>query len=152
MDLNLNAFAVQGIEVQKGIMKWQSKNASLKDAPEAPCGLAMANFHGLLLFHCRNFTYHSFWEGKPIPSLHEYEIEKHVDAILEHTERVLRSSGIPGVLLLFPLRMAGAGVFETSKKRKILKLLDRIYQTGFVVADIIRIDLEDLWRHRALQS
>lgn len=133
-------------------MKWSSQNASLTDISEAPHGLAMANFHGLLLFHCKNFTYHSFWREKPIPFLHECEIEKHVDAILEQCDRVLLSSGIPGVLLLFPLRMAGANVFETSKKRKILTLLDRIYQTGFVVADIIRIDLENLWRYQALQS
>ncbi|KAJ5559990.1 hypothetical protein N7513_002389 [Penicillium frequentans] len=152
VDVTLDALAVQGIDIQKEIMKWPSQNASLTDISEAPHRLAMANFHGLLLFHCRNFTYHSLWREKPIPSIHEYEIEKHVDAILEQSDRVLRSSGIPGVLLLFPLRMAGANVFEDSKKRRILKLLDRIYQTGFVVADVIRTDLEDIWRYQALQS
>ncbi|KAJ5813990.1 uncharacterized protein N7503_000740 [Penicillium pulvis] len=152
VDSTLDALAVQGTEIKKEIMKWQSQNASLTGVSEAPYGLAMANFHGLLLFHCRNFTFHSFWGGKPIPSLHEHEIETHVEAILEQSDRVLRSSGIPGVLLLFPLRMAGANVYENSKKRRILKLLDRIYQTGFVVADVIRTDLEDIWRYQALQS
>lgn len=152
VDLTLDALGIEGIEIQEEIMKWQSKNASLTDVSDAPCGLAMANFHGLLLFHCRNFTFHSFWREKPIPSLQDNEIEKHVDAILEHTDRVLRSSAIPAVLLLFPLRMAGANVIQNCKKRKILKLLERIYQTGFVVAAIIRTDLEDLWRDQALQS
>ncbi|KAJ5656003.1 hypothetical protein N7507_007953 [Penicillium longicatenatum] len=152
VDLTLDALAAQGIEIQKEIMQWESKNEPLTDITEAPCGLAMANFHGLLLFHCKNFTYHSFWRESLIPSLQEYEIEKHVDAILERSDRLLRSSGIPGVLLLFPLRMAGANVSEDSKKRKILKLLDRIYRMGFVVADIIRIDLEDIWRYQALQG
>lgn len=148
----MDALAVQGIEIQNEIVKWQSKNAPLSDVSDPPSGLAMANCHGLLLFHCRNFTFHSFWRERPVPSLHQYKIEEHVDAILEQTDRVLRSSGIPGVLLLFPLRMAGANVFEDSKKRKIVKLLDRIYQTGFIVADIIRTDLEDLWRDQRLKS
>ena len=121
--------------------------ASNPDFSDPHTGLAIANCHALILFHCRNFTFHSCWRNKPIPSLHRFETQEHVDAILELSDKTLRSSEIPGALLLFPLRNAGANVLEYHKQREIINLLDRIFQMGFVVAQIIKADLEEFWHH-----
>lgn len=83
-----------------------------------------------------------------MPRLEAGETDAHVEAVLRACEAVQRSN-IPGALLLFPLRMAGANTADADadRKERILKLLGRVHAQGFVVADRITVDLHDFWQH-----
>jgi hypothetical protein len=63
-------------------------------------------------------------------------------------EEMLTSSFVPGVMLLFPLRVVGSLLDEARARQRLERQLDSIYWKGYVVADRIKIDLKDLWTFR----
>lgn len=144
-DPAIDALARQGIQIQDTIRSWHDTNAPLLDYSDVYDRLAVANYHALELFHCKNYTYASCWNGKLVPSLGQSEINAHVASILSSSENIIASAIIPGVLLLFPLRMAGANAFDTQQRTKTGTLLDQIYRSGFIVSDRIKSDVQDLW-------
>lgn len=109
--------------------------------------IARASSHGLMLFLCRNFTYYSCWEWQQIPSLDLDDTKKHVASIIALSELAVDERGVSVVSLLFPLRMAGSHTNCMLQRQKVLYLLSRIYQMGLVVADRLRIDLQEYWAY-----
>lgn len=73
------------------------------------------------------------------------EIDGCVAAITFLCEKILQSSNIPGAILLFPLRMAGAHSKFEWQRDKVRNLLNQIHKSGFVVAERIQIDLFEFW-------
>lgn len=67
-------------------------------------------------------------------------------------QELLESSGIPGVMLLFPLRVVGSLLNQLDTRTRLVRQLDAIYWKGYVVADRVKIDLEDLWEFMRVQS
>lgn len=110
--------------------------------------LAMSKYHALQLFLSRNYTFYACWEGQDIPSLAAHEIEAHIIAVVNLSKQILEHYNIPGVLLLFPLRMAGANTSQSLQKDEIVRLLDRIAQKGLAVSERIKRDLQDLWEYQ----
>ena len=123
-----------------------------KQHGQAHFKLELAIFHALQLFICMNYTFYTCWDGLSIPRLTEGEIETHVSAVICYAGEILHHSGIPGLLLLFPLRIAGTNTNEPLQKDRVLRLLSRISQTGFVVSKQITVDLEDVWAYKASQT
>jgi hypothetical protein len=82
--------------------------------------------------------------GALLPTLTEDDIQAHVHCILELSQIVLERSRISAVLLLFPLRVAGARSRRTSQRETVSTLLGRI-ETTFSAAGAFRGDLERLW-------
>lgn len=113
--------------------------------------ISFAYYYALQLFHCRNFTYYSCWEPGAVPELSLHEINAYVAAITDICEKVIQASNIPGVILLFPLRMAGAHA-EIGQRNKILTFLQQIYNSGFIVAEKIKIDLCDFWAYKEMET
>lgn len=109
----------------------------------------MANCHALVLFLCKNFTYYSFWGEVEVPRLVETKITAHVDTIMDLSELILEKSSIPGVLLLFPLRMAGSNATELRQRGRVSKLLARVSQKGFIISERITVDLQELWKYES---
>lgn len=105
----------------------------------------MANCHALVLFLCKNFTYYSSWGEVEVPWLVDTKIIEHVDAIMDLSELILEESSIPGVLLLFPLRMAGSNTIDLKQRERTTKLLARVSQKGFIISERITVDLRELW-------
>lgn len=146
------AFARHGIQINERIRSWHDDIASHLNRTDPYAQLALANYHALELFHCKNFTYYSCWENRGIPSLTQSEIDTHVSSILHLSEQCLEASIIPGVTLLFPLRMAGVNAFEAEQRTKVVDILSQIHRLGFIVSDRIKIDVQELWQFLATQS
>lgn len=108
--------------------------------------LDKAFLHAMSLFHCKNFTYYSCWDRLTIPILSLDEITAHSSAALDICSSIVTEpSGISVVILLFPLRMVGVHTVDVPTRVNILKILTRIHQDGFVVADRIKADLQEYW-------
>jgi hypothetical protein len=148
----LDAISVEAIKVHDYISDWRTEIILDLDLTEPFSQLAVTSYHALQLFHCRNSTFYSCWENRTIPWLSRCEIDHHVDRILEQSERILQASNIPGVILLFPLRMAGACASEHCRRERVLEILKQIHQTGFIVSDRITIDLQELWHFESLNA
>lgn len=83
----------------------------------------------------------------PVPNLSEEEIQTHVSTILVLSGMILDNSKISPVLVLFPLRVAGARSWDQWQHDCIIELLERTEQT-FPVAAAFRMDLGALWASR----
>ena len=145
-DIRLDALAIEGLEIKDLLLNWQQQSR-LEWWQAGPFNdLAAVVHHALLLYHCRNFTYYSCWITRAVPQLHQAEVDKHVAAILDLSQRLLSDTYVPAVLLLFPLRMAGAYVSEINAQNKVLGSLREIRRKGFIVSDEIEVDLRQLWQ------
>ncbi|KAJ4026252.1 hypothetical protein NW752_001191 [Fusarium irregulare] len=148
----IDDLAQEGRVYQQRLLDWHNRALVQKQPGDGYCKLELAIFHALQLFICMNYTFYTCWDGLGIPSLAEGEIETHVSAVICYAGEILDHSGIPGLLLLFPLRMAGANTNEPLQKDSVLRLLSRISQTGFIVSKQITVDLEDVWTYKASQN
>ncbi|KAH6676752.1 hypothetical protein B0J14DRAFT_586248 [Halenospora varia] len=155
----LLGIANEGLDIQSLLFTW-SEEASLWSASE-PNGtrksssstthnsaslIAEIYYHATLIFLSGIFDYRSpFWREISTPSLPTAEIQNHVTAILTLSERALKTTSIAGVLLFFPLRVAGARVRTVAEQRAILSMLHDIENRNFVVAGAFVEDLNRLW-------
>lgn len=141
------ALAHEGVAMQHQLAHQASSIFSYASSEkDAYYLLARAFLCAMLLFHCKNFTYYSCWDHLLIPSLSPDEIITHCSAILTICgDMVKEPSGIPGVILLFPLRMVGVHVSDDWTRTEVLGILAQIRQQGFVVADRISQDLGEVW-------
>jgi hypothetical protein len=110
--------------------------------------LAQIDYHALVLFLCQAYGYYACWEGFLIPVLTRADVENHVKSILDLTEKIQAALYVPGVLLLFALRMAGVHATDKTLTRMVVERLDTIYQEGFVVSWRIKSDLKEFWESR----
>lgn len=86
--------------------------------------------------------------GLPVPNLDEQQIQKHLSDILTLTAIVLDNTTISPLLLLFPLRIAGARSSEEWQQTLVIQLLERV-ERDFAVAGAFKGDLRALWARRA---
>lgn len=141
----ITALAYEGTELDCKISNWCNSVSLQPDSADPFAQIALAKYHAIRLFHCRNFTYYTCWHPGTIPQLDQMEIDGCVAAITYLCEKVLQSSNIPGAILLFPLRMAGAHSHFEWQRDEVRNLLNQIHKSGFVVAKRIQIDLLEFW-------
>lgn len=77
------------------------------------------------------------------------KIELHVFEILRLSQELL-ALGTSGILLFFPLRVAGARAVDARSRNEILNLYHITARRGFVVAEAFTVDLPDLWASKSL--
>ncbi|KND91844.1 hypothetical protein TOPH_03447 [Tolypocladium ophioglossoides CBS 100239] len=152
IDLSIDALAHEGMELQRTIFSWQDEVVPYLDLTDAYAQLALTYYHSLELFLARNYTYYSCWHGKTIPSLTHDEIDAHTAAIIDLSQNIIRASEIPGVTLMFPLRMSGAHAAGAQQRSRVLGILGQVYQKGFVVSNRMTVDVRELWEYQELQS
>ncbi len=111
----------------------------------------MAYYHTTLLFLIRNYTYYPYWDESPHPLLSPEETQSHVGKVLRLTGSILSHGNSPGVLLLFPLRVAGSLAGNMAMKRQIVACLDSIFWKGFVVTEQVKLDLQQFWTFHGLE-
>jgi hypothetical protein len=110
--------------------------------------LSLAYYHASSIFLSGIFDYRPQFMLYQIPSLTEEEIQTHVEGILTNTEIALNKTNLAGILLFFPLRVAGARTKCELQKKDILEMLGEITKRSFVVADAFREDLTGLWAEK----
>ncbi|KAI8715964.1 Zn(2)-C6 fungal-type domain-containing protein [Fusarium sp. LHS14.1] len=151
--------AAEGFRLRQALTLWQLNRRASTPSPN-PNGETTADDDFLSLaevFYSATSIYLSgvfdyeivHWQSMsiPVPNLSEEEIQTHVSTILVLSGMILDSSKISSVLVLFPLRVAGARSWDQWQHDCIIELLERIEQT-FPVASAFRTDLGALWTSR----
>lgn len=112
--------------------------------------LASVYYHTISIYLDGVFSYHMPFTAAHAPAspiLDRTAIGDHVANILNLSQELL-AQGTAGILLFFPLRVAGARASNHGLQTKILILLHTIVQRGFMVASSFVEDLNRLWVQR----
>lgn len=112
--------------------------------------LALIYYHAISIFLSGLFDYHSEFDEAFAPTLSTDIIQSHVQSILSEASGALYATNLAGVLLFFPLRVAGARSKSMEQQTMILGMLREIQKRSFVVAGAFILDLQNLWSHRML--
>ncbi|KAJ5152641.1 uncharacterized protein N7482_009119 [Penicillium canariense] len=142
--------AAEGLNLQETIYNWHTRTLLqlVQDGPDQNLNLALLYYHALLIFLSGNYDYFPYWDNIPAPVLTPAEVCEHLSTILYLSAEVLRHSKIPGVMLFFPVTVAGARARTIDQRFEILNLLDLVFSKGFVVANKIRDNLLERWAER----
>jgi hypothetical protein len=149
-NVSIVLLGAEGLDIQQTIYEWHEKMLLqlFQVAPNQYSNLALLYYHALLIFLSGNFDYFPYWANIPAPVLSPAEVLEHLAMILELSDRASLHSNIPGVMLFFPLTVAGARARRADQRSKILNLLDRVFSKGFVVANKVREGLLERWDER----
>ncbi|KAH6874074.1 hypothetical protein B0T10DRAFT_533100 [Thelonectria olida] len=148
----IHELANEGMRIRRQLQCWHDHATLHPDRLNSYLNLALTNYHALALFLCRNYTFYNCWDEQQIPQLTTDDVSTHVDAVLALSEAILKVSSIPGLLLLFPLRMAGASAIAACQRDQTSRLLARVSQNGFLISERVKADLHELWAHERLRS
>lgn len=146
----IDKLGTEGVEIQDSLFKWLREAPAQSDRGKGPnfgYHQALAYCHALLIFLFNSFEYYPHLNPKHAPRLSQLRVDYHVDSILEQADSILNISAGSGVLLFFPLRVAGTRAKEIQRAR-ILGMLDRVLQSGFVVSERIKADLQEYWDYK----
>ncbi|PYI22404.1 hypothetical protein BO99DRAFT_440566 [Aspergillus violaceofuscus CBS 115571] len=146
----LDARARAGLAIREALLNWRDEATTSLRRPrpiEPSTQLAVVLNHALELYHCMNFTFYPCWSTRTVPRLTQREVDANVAAILHRSGWLLADTDIPAVLLLFPVRMAGAHASGQHARERVLDTIRMIRQKGFVVADRIEVDLHEVWAY-----
>ncbi|KAL2843073.1 fungal-specific transcription factor domain-containing protein [Aspergillus pseudodeflectus] len=149
-DASITILATEGLEIQATIYNWHTE-ALLhlsQGCFDGYIDLSLLYYHALLIFLSGNFDYFPYWNNIPAPVLCPMDVSDHLSAILELAEQILSQYKIPGVMLFFPLTVAGSRARDPAQRSQIVSLLDRVFRTGFVVANRVKIGIQDRWVKR----
>jgi hypothetical protein len=149
-DPSVALLAAEGLNAQDTIYNWHTQTLLqlAQDGPTEYSNLALLYYHALLIFLSGNYDYFPYWDKIPAPVLSPAEISEHLVAILDLSGEVLSHSKIPGVMLFFPVTVAGSRARRVEQRSKVLNLLDWVFCQGFVVANRIRDGLLERWAER----
>lgn len=145
--------AEEGLTLQYVLLHWQADSGSWMppstdwDVLHTEMCIAYVYYHTISIYLDGIFSYHAPFtsESAPLsPILDRAVTDTHVEQILKLSLELL-DQGIAGILLFFPLRVAGARARDYATRSEILRLLQMIAQRGFTVAQSFVEDLDDLW-------
>ncbi|KAF5662152.1 hypothetical protein FHETE_8042 [Fusarium heterosporum] len=151
--------AQQGFLLRQNLIDWEAREKSpnrQEDGRESAVSggfacLARSFFSATSIYLSGVFDYEiTHWQkiGIVAPNLSEEEIQMHVATILTQTERVIHGSAISSLLVLFPLRVAGARSWESWQQDLIMQNLTTV-ERMFPVAAAFKEDLYGVWSRRA---
>lgn len=157
--LEILSIATDGLLIQSSLFSWSKESAMWSisepyedrdslhnDVHDSPSLLANIYYHATCIFLSGIFDYrYHHWEGIPTPRLPAVDIQNHVTAILDGSETALNKTNIAGILLFFPLRVAGARARTEVEQQAILSMLHQIERRNFIVAGAFVEDLQELW-------
>ena len=147
LDSRLDALAQEGLNIKRRLRNCQEESDWERLPADCFAQLASVVHCAILLYHCRNFTFYSCWMTRAVPQFNQVEVDNHVSTILELSQSILSNTDIPAVLLLFPLRMAGVHVFDNDARERVLCIIYKIRQKGFMVSHRIEADLQQFWNY-----
>jgi hypothetical protein len=154
------SLADEGLILQSALQQWYAETtlweqtsrsylecSASQSQPDTELLIAYAYFHSISIYLSGAYDYHEHWtwsDAPRAPILHRSQIEWHVSEVLRISQELL-GIGISGVLLFFPLRVAGARAVDSLSRTTILNLLHTTVRRGFIVAEAFRVDLSELW-------
>ncbi|KAG9190592.1 hypothetical protein G6011_08680 [Alternaria panax] len=142
--------AAEGLLLQRSLHEWwDGSNAwqHASDGLDPELLVAHVYYHAVSIYLSGTYDYHVHW-NKPTapraPVLARAQIEWHTHEILRLSHGLL-ATGAAGVLLFFPLRVAGARVRTAWDRNEIMTLFHMVLQRGYAVAGALTADLSELW-------
>ena len=147
------ALAQEGRSLQEALLQWRSDSGfhafveGDASTPNEDALIAQAYYHALSIYLDGIFSYHAPFTSPSAPkspTLDHFNIQEHVASILSICQQLLNQR-CAGLVLFFPLRVAGARARDSYTQTEIMRLLGLISQSGFVVAQSFIEDLNDLW-------
>ncbi|KAM5350181.1 hypothetical protein ACJ41O_006686 [Fusarium nematophilum] len=143
--------ALEGFSLREDLNHWQQTEETLTKDPisgsDEFMSLATVFFSATSIYLSGVFDYEMMhWQklGILVPNLSEDEIQAHVQSILSLSRAILGSSSISPLLLLFPLRVAGARSWYRWQQECIRGLLEMIERT-FSAATAFKLQLGEIW-------
>ncbi|CAI6296015.1 unnamed protein product [Periconia digitata] len=151
------SLALEGLSLRQSLEEWSEMAALWSATPHCisdhtetvEVDLLIGNlyFHAISIYLSGIFDYHAPWtmEGAPpAPILTRNEVEQHVAAIFRLSLKML-DVGVAGILLFFPLRVAGARSWQVHDHDMILSLFRQIRGRGYTTAETLMMELGGLW-------
>ena len=150
------SLAAEGLLLQQSLHEWWDISIAWQyasDALDPELLVAHIYYHAVSIYLSGTYDYHVHWT-KPMapcsPILARTQIEWHTQEILRLSHELL-ATGTAGVLLFFPLRVAGARVRNAHDMHEILDLFHIVLQRGYAVAGALTTDLSELWEDKAIR-
>ena len=152
----IKPLAEEGMALRESLEKWWSDTVTWEQAVvdggipkqhDLELSVGYVYYHAISIYLSGTYDYHIHWilPGAPCaPILPRSIIEWHVTEILRLSQELL-ADGLAGIMLFFPLRVAGARVTDVDSKNSILEHLYTTRDRGFVVAEAFTEDLLELW-------
>ncbi|KAH7412319.1 hypothetical protein DE146DRAFT_642817 [Phaeosphaeria sp. MPI-PUGE-AT-0046c] len=160
----IESLAREGLGLQRSLQQWcvaaewweqasqfKASNDSIPTNSDSDLLMGYIYYHAISIYLSGTFDYHVHWAlpGAPVaPIIPRRQIEHHVSEILRISQELL-TLGVSGILLFFPLRVAGARAVDVWSRNMILDLLHTTASRGFSVAEAFTIDLSELWDHQS---
>lgn len=155
-DYVATSLAQEGLVLQSALVHWHSNFCSWEsinleeNVLSLDISIALVYYYTVLIYLDGIFSYHMPFTSASAPLspiLDHAVIDELVGQILKTSHEILRQ-GCAGVLLFFPLRVAGARARKFSTQSEIIRLLKMINHRGFAVARSFLTDLDALWTRR----
>ncbi|KAF2852378.1 hypothetical protein T440DRAFT_421311 [Plenodomus tracheiphilus IPT5] len=153
----IQALGFEGFRMRASLQHWfivastwenefESRFAAHSESrvPDKELLLGYIYYHAISILLSGTYDYHPHWTPESAPILPRSTIEWHVCEILDASYKLL-DQGVAGVLLFFPLRVAGARAMDNQSRTTILDLLRATSNRGYVVAEAFTTDLSELW-------
>ncbi|KAF2178022.1 hypothetical protein K469DRAFT_732098 [Zopfia rhizophila CBS 207.26] len=159
------SLADEGLVLQKSLQQWWVETAiweqtfrnrgirtTMPSKPDTELLVGYVYYHAISIYLSGTYDYHMHWSWPDTPCapiLPRSKIDWHVLEILRVSHELL-AQGAAGVLLFFPLRVAGARAVDGRSRNDILNLLHTTGRRGFIVAEAFTTDLSNLWASESM--
>jgi hypothetical protein len=155
LNCKLDDLAVEGRAIREALNNWNTNFEQWIKAGSTPLLtsqslLAKIYFHSISIYLSGIFDYRPQFNHINAPRLAQGVVQNLVDSIISTGLTTLRTTNLGGILLFFPLRVAGARVTSRQEAETIVQMLNEISKRSFVVADAFVTDLEDLWQGKGI--
>ena len=155
LNSKLDELAVDGRAIRETLNNWNTNFEEWIKADSTPLLtsqslLAKIYFHAISIYLSGIFDYRPQFNHINAPRLSQGVVQNHVDSIISTGLTTLRTTNLGGILLFFPLRVAGSRITRRQEAETIVQMLNEISKRSFVVADAFIIDLEDLWQCKSI--
>ncbi|KAF4975554.1 hypothetical protein FZEAL_7669 [Fusarium zealandicum] len=153
------SIAIEGFCLREALTIWRETQGTPSQKLDSETGaslddafqwLAAVFFSASSIYLSGVFDYEMMhWQrmGILVPNLSEGDIQLHVSTILALSGLILETTNVSPLLVLFPLRIAGARSWETWQQECILIHLEKI-ELSFPVALAFKSELWELWARR----
>lgn len=152
----IKSLAGEGVALRASLEKWWTDTMAWEQTVleggipkqhDLELSVGYVYHHAISIYLSGTYDYHIHWmlPGAPCaPILPRSIIEWHVTEILRLSQELL-ADGLAGIMLFFPLRVAGARAMDVCSRNNILEHLYTTRNRGFVVAEAFTEDLLELW-------
>lgn len=108
-------------------------------------------YHTMLVYLSAMFDiHHKIWKahlvGDCVPTLSSDDVKTHVQTIINLIASALDHSNLVGPLFYLPLRVAGQRCDRDDDRARVLGIISRIAERGFVVVKSLLPIFENSWR------